>query len=125
MTEHQFTRTVDDYCAAWNAADEIQRRALLLPVLAEGATYTDPTVHAVGLAQLLAHIAGVAARRPGAILTRTSAVDAHHAVARFTWQVTQTDGAVLREGIDLVEFAADGHLTKVVGFFGPPPPVKN
>lgn len=125
MAEDTFTRTVDDYCAAWNAPDEARRRALLQPVLAEGAVYVDPTVHTVGLAQLLAHIAGVAARRPGALLSRTSTVDAHHGVARFMWRVTQADGAVLREGIDLVEFAANGQLVKVVGFFGPPPPLEN
>ncbi|RWQ83475.1 MAG: hypothetical protein EOS85_11670 [Mesorhizobium sp.] len=60
------TLLIDSYCAAWSDENAQQRRALLSSVWSDGATYTDPTVHATGAEELLAHIAGVLAKHPGA-----------------------------------------------------------
>jgi hypothetical protein len=83
-----------------------------------GATYTDPTAHVAGVDQLVAHIEKVLARRPGARVIRTSAVDAHHGFVRFAWRVVQADGTLLPEGIDFAEVDNDGAIRGVVGFFG-------
>ncbi len=56
------THLIDLYCAAWSKEDAEQRRALLLPIWSDGATYTDPTVHAAGADALLAHISGIQAK---------------------------------------------------------------
>ncbi|MEV6275296.1 nuclear transport factor 2 family protein [Nocardia sp. NPDC051832] len=112
-------KLINTYCAAWSEPDPEQRRELLSRVWAEGATYTDPTVHAVGLDSLLDHIDAVLSRRPGAAVLRTSAIDVHHEVARFAWHVVLADGTALPEGLDLVEFAEDGRIRRIVGFFGP------
>ncbi|WP_069166871.1 nuclear transport factor 2 family protein [Nocardia altamirensis] len=110
---------IDTYCAAWSDADPQRRRALLSQVWADGATYTDPTVHATGADELLAHIATVFARRPGTTVIRTSKVDAHHDVARFAWHVVLADGTALPDGIDFVEFDGVERIRRIVGFMGP------
>ena len=110
---------IDTYCAVWNEPEELLRRELLNSVWSGSATYTDPTVHANGAEELLAHISSVRARRPGATLSRTTALDEHHGFVRFGWRVVQSDGSLLREGIDIAEVSASGKLQRMLGFFGP------
>jgi len=114
------TDLIDRYCLVWNEPDPSVRADLLASVWATGATYTDPSVHASGAAELLAHIATVRERRPGASVLRTSAVDIHHSLARFAWHVVQADGLTLPEGLDIAHISADGmHIERIIGFFGP------
>lgn len=114
------TALIDRYCAVWSDPSPEQRALLLAHVWSPGATYTDPTVHAAGEAELLAHIARVLARRPGARVVRTSRVDLHHGIARFAWRVIEADGTELPEGLDIAELSADGsRIRRIVGFFGP------
>src|SRR5262245_18932231 len=89
---------IDRYCEVWSEPDASRRRELLSSVWEVGAMYTDPSVHAVNAEELLLHIAKVLSRRPGAKVLRTSALDVHHNVARFSWHVVQVDGTVLPEG---------------------------
>ena len=113
---------VDRYALAWSDPDPARRRALLADVLTQGATYTDPRVHAESPGALALHIDRVLAERPGARVLRTSGVDVHHGMARFAWHVVQADGSTLPEGIDVVWLNADGtRLERIVGFFGPLP----
>ena len=78
----------------------------------------DPTVHVIGMAELVEHIGRVLKRYPGSRIVRTSAVDTHHSVARFGWKKVLADGSSLPEGIDFVEFSDAGAIQRVVGFFG-------
>lgn len=117
-SDPRFEQVIDTYCAAWSDPDPARRREILGRVWADGATYTDPTVHASGLDELLAHVGTVVAARPGARVVRTSRVDAHHDLARFAWHVVLADGATLPEGLDLAELTPDGRIRRVVGFFG-------
>lgn len=110
-------KLIDRYCAAWGEPDAARRATLLAEVWAEGGAYTDPTVHAVGATELLAHIARVLEKRPGAKVVRTSAVDVHHDLAKFEWHVVQPDGAILRKGIDIAELSPDGRIRRMMGFF--------
>ena len=108
---------IDQYCAAWNHPEAAMRARLLDEVLAPQATYTDPNVYAASPAALLMHIEGVRAKRPGAQVLRHGPVDAHHHVAHFVWQVTQADGTLLREGIDVITLdAAGAKITSIIGF---------
>jgi hypothetical protein len=114
------TALIDRYCAVWSDPSPEQRARLLAEVWAPGATYTDPSVHAAGEAALLAHIERVLARRPGAKVVRTSAVDLHHGIARFAWRMILADGTALPEGLDIAELTDDGaRIRRIVGFFGP------
>ena len=114
------TALIDRYCRVWNEGDPSIRAELLASVWATDATYTDPTVHAASAEELLNHIAGVRARRPGVSVLRNSAVDTHHAFARFEWQAMAADGTVLLEGIDIAFISPDGsRIERIIGFFGP------
>ncbi|WP_327512954.1 nuclear transport factor 2 family protein [Ensifer sp.] len=114
------TDLIDTYCAAWSSEDAEQRRALLVPIWADGATYTDPTVHAAGVEELLAHIAGIQSKHPGARITRTSDVDVHHGIARFAWRFVMPDGTSFPEGLDIAFLdPAQTRITRIIGFFGP------
>ena len=114
------TELIDRYCRVWNEADSSVRAELLASLWGSNATYTDPSVHTTSPHELLAHIAAVRARRPGASVVRTSAVDVHHSVARFAWHVVQADGTALPEGIDIAFISSDGsRIERIIGFFGP------
>ncbi len=112
-------RLVGDYCAAWSEPDPARRREILSRAWADDGAYTDPTVHAAGREELVAHIGRALAQYPpGARVERTSSVDAHHGVLRFAWHMVLPDGTALPEGIDFGELAPDGRLSRIVGFFG-------
>ncbi|PLP58628.1 nuclear transport factor 2 family protein [Mesorhizobium loti] len=114
------THLIDTYCASWSDQDAERRRALLLSVWSDGATYTDPTAHADGADELLAHVAGIQARYPGARIVRTSPVDVHHDIARFAWKFVLPDGSSFPEGLDIAFLDADRvRITRIIGFFGP------
>lgn len=110
---------IDRYCEVWSEPDANNRAELLASVWASHATYTDPSVHAANAQELLAHIARVQARRPGATVVRTSKVDLHHSLARFAWHVVQADGTALPEGLDIAFIAPEGtKIERIIGFFG-------
>ena len=118
------TALIDHYCAVWNEADPVRRKALLAAVWAEGARYTDPRADTVGGDELLAHIEKIRASRPGATIARTTAVDFHHGMARFGWRVVEADGTPLPEGIDIAFLTPDGtRIARIIGFFGPMLPI--
>lgn len=113
------THLIDTYCASWSATNAQQRRALLLSIWNDGATYTDPTVHAIGADELLAHIAGIQSKYPGARIERTSNVDVHHDVARFAWKFVMPDGSFSPDGIDIAFVdTKQNRLSRIIGFFG-------
>jgi hypothetical protein len=117
------TALVDRYCQVWTEPDPSLRERLLASIWGNDATYTDPSVHAASARELLAHIASVHARRPGASVVRTGTVDSHHGIARFAWHVAQADGTVLLEGIDIAFISPDGsRIERIIGFFEPRAP---
>ncbi len=72
--------------------------------------------------ELVAHIAGFHAMMPGQTIDMVSAVDAHDEVFRFAWVMRDGDEVTL-EGMDFGEVAPDGRIQRIVGFFGPFPPL--
>lgn len=111
---------IDRYCAVWSEPDAARRKALLDALWCQGATYTDPRVHAEGAAALLAHISRVQASRPGSKVIRTSVIDFHHGIARFAWRAIRADGTSMVDGIDIAFISADGNrIERIIGFFGP------
>jgi hypothetical protein len=116
------TETITTYGNSWNEPDEAARRAMLEAAWADDGAYCDPTASVVGRDELLAHIAGFREMFPGARIEPTSGVEEHHGWARFAWSMVDADGSTSIEGFDVCEFAADGRLQRIVGFFGPFPP---
>jgi hypothetical protein len=112
-------RLIDVYCSAWCEPDSARRAAIIHEIWDEEGTYTDPTAHVVGRDQLNDHIGGVLAHYVGGRVVRTSVIDAHHNVVRFTWKMVLPDGKSLPEGVDFGEVTSEGKVRRIVGFFGP------
>lgn len=123
MDDAALEALITAYCDAWNEADPAKRDAMLRDVWTEGGIYTDPTVQAVGRAALVTHIGGVLARYPDSRISRTSRVDLHHGLLRFTFARIAATGETMRDGIDFGEVSDDGRLRRITGFFGPTIPL--
>lgn len=121
--ERSVQEVVQQYGAAWNEEDGEARLKLLDASWADDGVYSDPMANLTGRDALSEHIGGFRSTMAGAVLETTSAVDVHDGFLRFTWKIVGADGNDLMEGIDFGELADDGRLQRIVGFFGPPPPV--
>jgi hypothetical protein len=111
----------EQYIAAWNETDDTRRNALLTQCWADNGVYVDPNVEVTGREALSRRIKEVQGGRPGAYLEFMSGTDAHHNVLRFLWRLVRADGTAGDISIDIGETGPDGRLTKIIGFFGPPP----
>lgn len=107
---------VDRYLDAWNATDADRRAELVAEVFTEDAEYVDPLAAVRGHAELAATIAAVQGQFAGLEFSRGGAVDAHHNIARFTWNLGQPGAEPLIVGFDVAELAADGRIARVNGF---------
>ena len=114
---------VSAYCAAWHETDEAARRKLLDESWADDGVYCDPTATVTGRDALIAHLGGFHERFPGARIDQASGVDEHDGWLRFAWTMVGADGATIMDGFDCGELAPDGRLRRIVGFFGPFPPL--
>jgi len=125
--EKQVLKSLDNYFLAWGEPDDDKRRALLTGSWAENGTYTDPGAHAEGLEALVEHIGGFLSnpQLKGFSIQQTSGIGVHHRSFRFTWEMRGPTGNVLTPGIDYGEFDDEGRITKIVGFFGPFPKLKD
>ena len=116
-------RVVAGYCASWNESDRAKRDARLQEVWDANGEYSDPTpVRVTGRSELSRHIEGFLRQVAGGQI-RCSAPQVHHESARFTWEIFAANGSSVVAGMDYVDFAADGRIRRIVGFFGPLPSV--
>ena len=111
---------IDRYCAAWSEPDARRRDELLRPVWDDGASYSDPMAHVVGIEALLHLIEDARKRFPEARIARTTGIDTHNDCVRFGWQLWSEGAVVIPEGMDVVILSEDRlRLKRVIGFFGP------
>ncbi|RKE18586.1 nuclear transport factor 2 family protein [Streptomyces sp. TLI_171] len=104
------------YLAAWNETDPAARRKLVEETWAPDGRYVDPLVEARGHEQFDATLAAVQAQFAGLVF-RLGQVDAHHDVARFTWELAPEGAAeALVVGFDVLTATEDGRIATVVGF---------
>ncbi|MCF3965034.1 nuclear transport factor 2 family protein [Streptomyces fuscigenes] len=107
---------VTRYFAAWNAEDDVLDKAVAA-AFTEDAVYTDPLADVSGHEGLAAAIRAAREQFPGFSFEPTGTPDAHHDVARFTWDlVSAADGSAPAAGSDVVRIAADGRIRSVSGF---------
>ncbi|GAA4559881.1 nuclear transport factor 2 family protein [Pseudonocardia xishanensis] len=112
---------VDSWLRAYGEPDAATRANLIVQVWAPDGVLADPPFSGTGHAEIDALAGAVLGQYPGHTFRRTSAVDAHHDVARYTWEMVGPDGAVALTGTDVVAVGEDGRLARVAGFFGDPP----
>lgn len=76
--------------------------------------FIDPSVESHGIDEFEANVHDVQARIPGAQHSRTSGVDSHHRLHRYTWEIVQ-NGELLLPGFDVTEVDGHGMVTRVLG----------
>lgn len=107
---------VDAYIATWNETEPSLRDRLIDASLGADLWYRDPLLEADGLDAYRAMIDAVQAQFPGAVMRRTSDLDGHHDLVRFTWALGPEDGDPVAAGIDVAKFDGDGKLHRIIGF---------
>lgn len=112
------TANVDTNLAAYGNPDATSRRDQLASVWAPTGTLIDPPIDGTGVDGIDALMAAVQSQFPGHTFRRTSAIDAHHGIARYSWLMVGPDGSPALEGLDVVEVDGDGRLARIVGFMG-------
>jgi SnoaL-like domain len=103
---------VAQYLETWNETDPAARRKAIDGLWAPDGVYSDPIATAEGRDQIDATIAAVQGQFPGLAFTLAGPVDAHHNIARFTWNL----GDELVVGFDVLVLDADGQISRVYGF---------
>ena len=110
----------DHMLAAWNETNPAEVRKHLDKALAADVQFIDPSIETNGIDEFEANVHDVHARIPGAHYSRTSGIDGHHHLYRYSWQISRDDEVVL-PGFDVVELDEDEKVARVLGFFGPLP----
>lgn len=115
---------VQHYFAAWNAATPEELEKAVAEAFTEDATYIDPLADVRGHDELAAAISGVQQQFPGFAFRPAGAVDGHHSLVRFSWElVAAADGSAPVAGSDVITLADDGRISSVSGFLDRVPAV--
>ena len=112
------TAAIDAYLEVWNESDDAGRADRARQVFTDDARLVDPLIDATGPDAIAAAIGELRTQMPGLSLVRTSGLDTHHDLTRFTWAAQGTDGTVAVAGLDLLLLAPDGRISYSVAFFG-------
>ena len=111
------TELATRYIALWNERDPQRRNAAIKEIWAEHGSYVDPLAQVQGREGIEAAIAGAQAQFPGYVFRLGGAVDEHHDIARFTWELApDADAEALVVGFDVAVRSADGRIQSVYGF---------
>ncbi|WP_328325814.1 MULTISPECIES: nuclear transport factor 2 family protein [unclassified Streptomyces] len=123
MSVHE--TAVARYFEAWNAAGHPDRIAKAVAAAwSEDGSYTDPLADVAGHEGIAAVIAAAGEQFPGFEFRQTGAVDGHHGLARFNWElVSLADGSAPVAGFDVIALAEDGRIRTVHGFLDRVPAV--
>jgi len=117
-TMSDVTNTVDTYLAMWNETDSATRADHISSAWSAAGHYIDPLMEGKGHDGLSAMVDGVQAQFPGGRFSRTTAVDEHHGLVRFGWQLAGADGTIIAAGLDVGVLAEDGRFDRIAGFLG-------
>ncbi|MER7862753.1 nuclear transport factor 2 family protein [Amycolatopsis japonica] len=108
------------YLASWNETDPVRRRALVAELWTLDARYVDPIVVAEGHPGIDEAMATAQRRFPGLRYRAAGPVDAHHDVARLTWELGPAGGPAVIIG-STVLVAGRSRLSRGYGFLDPVP----
>jgi hypothetical protein len=116
------TDIVRRYLATWNETGNEARYATVAAVWADDGRYLDPLAVVTGHDEISALIGTVQQQLPGHIFRLRDGVDAHHDIARFSWELVPADsGESIAEGFDVAVIDDDGRVGSVLGFLDKTP----
>jgi hypothetical protein len=110
------TDLIERYIESWNEQDADRRRKIIDEIWADNASYVDPLVVAEGRDAIDATIAGAQQQFAGLGFRLAGPVDAHHNLARFTWELAQAGAEAIVVGFDVAVLTEAGRLANVHGF---------
>lgn len=113
---------VDGHLAAYCEPDAERRQAAIQRLWNLEGRLIDPPFEARGQQGISEQAAALLSHYPGHRFERSTAVDAHHNIARYGWRLLSPAGAAVVEGVDILDLDVDGRISRVVGFFGAQPP---
>ena len=110
----------DAWFRAWAERDPAKRRADLAAVATADIEFRDPWGCVAGLDDLDRHIIQVQAVMPGLTLHRDGAPRQCQGTALIDWVMRSADGVERGRGSNVVDFAPDGKVSRVVGLAARP-----
>ncbi|GAA2317003.1 nuclear transport factor 2 family protein [Streptomyces kunmingensis] len=112
-----YETAVARYFEAWNASGAEELGKAVAAAWVEDGAYTDPLAEVAGHDGVAAVIGAAHEQFPGFFFRPLGAVDGHHGIARFGWElVSEADGSAPVAGFDVIELAEDGRIRAVHGF---------
>jgi SnoaL-like domain len=109
--------TIDKMLTVWNERDLSRVRAHLETIFTTDIVFIDPTIETHGLRQFEENVRDFRSKYPQANISRTSGIDSHHNLHRYSWEIV-VEGKVILVGFDVTETNGDGRILRVLGFFG-------
>ena len=111
-----FESTWTTYTAAWKAGSDEERQALLGRSVQPDCHYADPLVQVEGWPALSTYVAVLQRPVPGVhFVTRRFIV--HHGRSMAQWHMLDGQARTVGEGVSFGEYADDGRLRRMTGFF--------
>jgi SnoaL-like domain len=117
-----YPNSFDAMFAAWNERDMSKIRGHLEQALSPEVEFIDPTIVTRGIDEFEKNVREFRAKYPEADIRRSAAVDVHHQLYRYSWEIS-VKSKVFLIGMDVTETNAQGMVTRVLGFFEPLPGV--
>jgi hypothetical protein len=108
---------VDRFLATWTEADAGKRRTELAAVAVSDLSFRDAFSCTSGIDDLAAHIAAAQLHMPGLRLERRGDVRQCQGTAVVEWVAVAVDGAERGHGTNVIDFAPDGRIARVVGIW--------
>lgn len=109
---------IDVMLSGWNARDGERLRDIVAEALDQAIEFCDPPHDISGHAAFIAMVEAFWRDNGECRVRRTSAIDAHHDRARYSWAIEWPNGRRF-DGFDVVTLDREsGKVLRVDGFFG-------
>jgi hypothetical protein len=116
MTD-KMAMAIERYFELWNQRNSDARAAGIREVFAANAAYTDPLVDVKGHSGIGAVISGIQSQFPDHTFKLLSSIEAHHHVARFSWELIPPSSAhSVAMGMEVASFDDDWKIRRVYVF---------
>jgi hypothetical protein len=99
--EQQDIKTIENHFATWSERDKAVRAADIPRIYAENLEIIDPHFHAIGYADLNAHIEELHIKFPDYRFTLRKPIEQHHNVGRLFWQLGTAETPDFETGMDV------------------------